>query len=158
MRYILFILLLIIASCSPAQRATNKVYKGHKIDRIAAGKACYDLYPTHDSVVTNTEYIQGETNVITDTITHFDSITKVVYKTLYKERLRVDTFVRTVDKKIEDTRKADYLNNELGKCTTELTETKSGRNNWRLMAIILASYTGARWVIRYVSKGRIKLP
>ena len=86
---------LALSSCSPAKRATNKVYRAVRIDRPAAGKACGDIFPPIDSIHTERIYIQGEPVVTVDTFTDYQTL--IINDTVYRERTRY------VEKKITDT-------------------------------------------------------
>jgi hypothetical protein len=127
-----------LLSCNPAKRAANKVYKAVKIDRNSAGNACYEVFPTKDSVVIKTEYKQGET--IRDTFTEIQ--VEVINDTVIVNKVKTivvnktDTVFRYKDVVRESTVKIDYLRDVNNKNVLLADRLKQGRNNWRTVALV----------------------
>ncbi len=56
------IILIILIICSGCKSATTLVYKAHKKDEIQTAEACYNLFPSKDSIIHSIEYIKGRTD------------------------------------------------------------------------------------------------
>lgn len=135
--------MLFMFSCSPTKRIGGIAAK-HPNE---ARKVFVSMFPPEVKTVTNTEYIHGKEVVRIDTVTgDCDPVIKYIdgkpVKVVQKVRVpcppsvsRVDTFVKTETRTIENKAKIDVLEADLAKSKAEEEQAKKGRQMWRWIAI-----------------------
>ena len=137
-----------LTSCSTVKKDTRKVYKVHYRNPLVLAKYCSETYPCKDSVHYQTEYIQGEDLVFTDTLYEYTHGVDTVYLTKYitKTVKQIDTLRDT--KYIQQTDKAAIRVCEADKKTAQdaLVIMTDSRDVWRLCGIISSALVMC-WII-----------
>lgn len=155
MKLISLLILILLSSCYTDKKATKQVVKAHAIKPKITANLCNSFYPIKDSIIKETNFIQGKTDTVTflsfDTI--HDTLNGVVYldRVNYKTIRKTDTVIKTHIQYKESTSKVRDLiyknrdiTNELTECKTSYNSLKSNRNGWRYAFLI--------FVILYLSK------
>lgn len=108
-----FTLLLLLTSCQTVKWAEKGIYKRHLKYPWIVESICATQYDPIDSISTTTDFIEGETKFVHDTITiDCDSVKNVSNTTIIKvpcppSKSRVDTFYK--EKFVSNTNKAALL-------------------------------------------------
>ena len=157
MKYLPYILCLLLLGCYNQKKATRQVIKADTKFPIVLDGYCGQTRPPLDSVDTKIVYKEGET--IHDTVTrtetkiHNDTVYKTEYNDIYiKQR---DTIEHTVYKQQTNKGLINKLNKQKEDLVITLSATKARLNMLKWVAIILGIYTIGRWVLRI---WKIRLP
>lgn len=136
MRYLL-ILALFVTSCNTQRRATKHIHKAVRIDKPSVDKYYADNYNPIESIRDSFIYIQGESLILQDTVTMFDTvdnyITKTILNTVYKHR--TDTIFK--DREVKQVNKAEniLLKDKVADNTAKIAQQKERINWWKMLAI-----------------------
>lgn len=147
MKIFSLLILILLSSCYTDKKATKQVVKAHAFKPEITANLCNSFYPVKDSIIRETNFIQGKTDTVTflsvDTI--HDTTNGVVYldRINYKTIRKTDTVIKTHIQYRESTSKVkdlSYKNNELSndltKCESVCKSLKSNRNGWRYAFLI----------------------
>lgn len=153
-----------MSACSAEKRITRIAAKHPG----ALARPCATFYPStilKDS--TRVQYLPGSTIYSYDTIVtrvDCDSVIKVpgASRVVYRSTpcppsiTRVDTVLRDRFRELERTDKLETANKARDLAREDAIRLKSGRNSWRLIALIFIAYSAIRIILRYWLK--ISLP
>jgi hypothetical protein len=134
-----------------ANKATRQIANISHKQPIILAEECGKRYPPIDSIWEKETFIQGETMIVTDTVTvDCDSAVKTFVryvKVPFGSKVRVDTMVVTKFERQVNTAAINAITRKYNDLTVTHGKDKQSRNIWMWIAIGL----GAAWVL-YIAK------
>ena len=132
-----------VIGCGNASKLFDKAARK---DIVVVAEKCNERFPSTDSVHTQTEYIQGETQVVTDTL--WQMVNDTVIKTITYTKYKVDTVRDTKYFKVVDRAKEVVLQAQNAEKDVKIGKLTQRSNTWMWLAIAFMGYFGLKIVTR----------
>jgi hypothetical protein len=144
--------LLLLSGCMTANKATRQIANISRKQPIILADECGKRYPPTDSIWEKETFIQGETMVVTDTVTvDCDSAVKTLVryvKVPFGSKVRIDTMIVTKFERQVNTAAIEAVTRKYNDLTVQRTKDRQARNIWMWIAIGL----GAAWLLFIAKK------